>query len=222
MSLQRSAQSLSKQWLAKRGLCLLRKIAQPKKPWHSPPRRWCLLWSLLFEISWRLQSESVNLISQLGGKMRARIVSFFPCTVLTLSLFSVHLSLFFLLLLSHPPASISLGWAPAPSVSQQSKHWGLTLPLLSCFSLIPCSYSRLFWFQKRCFNNLSWAPIIMEVCMCLSVQRGCVSYDNLTEDDIIESKEKKIRSSTALPKGYENTLQNSSTVPKLNQYQKLK
>lgn len=42
---------------------------------HSPPRRCCLLWSLLFQIRWRLQSESVNLISQQGGgERRARTV----------------------------------------------------------------------------------------------------------------------------------------------------
>lgn len=66
-------------------------------------------------------------------------------SVLTLSLLSVHLSLFSL---PPPPLSptapISLGWAPAPSVSQQSKHRRLTFPPLSCFSLISCCYSRLF------------------------------------------------------------------------------
>lgn len=27
--------------------------------------------------------------------------------------------------------------------------------------------------------------MIMEVCVCVSAQTGCVSYDNLSEDDII-------------------------------------
>lgn len=101
-------------------------------------------------------------------------------SVLTLSLLSVHLSLFSL---PPPPlsptASISLGWAPAPSVSQQSKHWRLTFPPLSCFSLISCCYSQLFDSTKvqRCyFNNKSPDPIILEVCEFVYISRVCVIW----------------------------------------------
>lgn len=109
-----------------------------------------LFWSLLLQISWRLQSESVNLISQ-QGVSRGEEECFPPtppllhcphsrpllCPPLTIFPSSYSSSSFS----SHPQLPVSLGWAPAPTVSQQSKHRGLTLPLLSCFSLISCCYS---------------------------------------------------------------------------------
>ena len=50
------------------------------------------------------------------------------------------------------------------------------------------------------------------MCVCVPVQTGCVSYDNLAEDDIIEQLSQKIKSSTALPRGCENTVQDAATV----------
>lgn len=136
---------LNSDW-PKGGCVFLGKIAQPQVP--TLPTA-LLVSFVIATLSDKLTtSEWVSEFDfTVGGK---RSVFSLHCPlrallVLTLSLFSVHLSLYFLLLLLlSSTASISLGWAPAPSVSQQSKHRRLTLPLLSCFSLISCCFSLCF------------------------------------------------------------------------------
>lgn len=97
---------------------------------HSPPRRCCLLWSLLFQIRWRLQSESVNLISQQGGREEGE--DCFPSALSSLSVFSPSTSHCFSS--SSSTAPISPGWAPSlPRSHSNQNSERLTLPTTFLF-----------------------------------------------------------------------------------------
>ncbi len=188
-SLQRSAQSLSKQWLAKRGPCLLGMIAQAKA--LTLPT--VLLASFVIAPSpdKLTTSEQVGEFdSAAGGKRRARSV-FFPHCPGSQS-FLCPLSHYFppSHSSSHPHLPSPLGGPLLPQSHSNHNTKGLTDPLFSCFSLISCCQSRLFHSRKlqRDIILRTWVAIQWVCrCVCLSVQIGWVSYDNLSEDDIIES-----------------------------------
>ena len=125
----------------KRRLGVLIKIDQPKA--SDTPRRAAAVFCDRYSSRYADDSRVSQWIWFHSGGARGGRGLFSLCTVLTLSLFSVHLSLFFLLLIhgSHLP------WVGpiAPSVSQQSKQRKANSPhYFPVSSPPPCRSSLLF------------------------------------------------------------------------------